>query len=129
MTQRWVFFDAVANETWTVPINPNSMTPVDRTKPRNLRHSHGWAKDQRVRTFVGKPPAIEWGFGGVIRTKAHYDELVRWTEKTNAITITDHIDRVFLVYLTQFDPTDRKPTPRVPWRLTYTVKATLLEMP
>lgn len=128
-TVRWVFTDAVADEAWVVPINPDSMTPFDVVKPRPMRHGNGFRRDRRIRTFVEKPTTMEWSFGGVIRTEAHYNEMLRWVKKTNDVTIVDHTGQTFRVYLTDFEPEDRKPTRRTSWRLRYTVKAVLLEVP
>lgn len=126
MTQRWVLTDAVAGESWTMPINPDSMVPVP-LKIRVMTFAGGWRRDQRVRTFVGKSDTPDWGWSGVIRSQAHYDELVRWTKKTNEITVTDHMSRTYVVFLTAFDPTDRPPSRSTQWRLRYSMKAKLLE--
>lgn len=130
MTTRWIFTDDVASETWTVPINPDSMTSPE-PPVKNVRYARGRVSDQggdpRVVTLLNKPGSRDWEFGGAIRTQAHYDALLAWTEKTNDITITDHLGRVWRVYLTDFVPTDRQPTKQVFWRLRYTVKAKIIE--
>lgn len=125
MTTRWVLLDTVTAATWTMPLNPDSMSsPFPR---RNLKFSHGWRADQRVRAFSGAREPIEWEWSGVIRSKSHYDSLVEWAEKSVAVDVTDHLGRTFRVFLTEFNPLDRRPTPRVEWRLRYTMKALILE--
>jgi len=130
MTSRWVFTDEVADETWTVPINPDSMTSPE-PPAKNVTFASGKVNDLhnngRTVTFLGKPTSREWEFGGAIRTQAHYEGLVAWAAKTNDVLVTDHIGRTWRVLITDFLPTERPPTPRTPWRLRYTVKTTIIE--
>jgi hypothetical protein len=130
MTTRWIFHDPVASETVTVPINPDGMTSPE-APAKNVRFGNGKATDvaaaSRTTTFLNKPPSRDWEFSGAIRDEAHYNLLRDWTAKTNDVTITDHLGRVWRVYITDFVPTDRKPTPFVPWRLRYVVKVKILE--
>lgn len=129
MTIRWIFYDPVLVETWTVPINPDGMTSPEKPAKnvRFAKYVHGELLEPRTMTFLVKPGARDWEFSGAIRTQAHYLELVRWTKKTNAVRVTDHLGRTWLCYLTDFVPVDRKPTLNTPWRLRYTVKAKILE--
>ena len=123
--QRWLLRDTATNAQWRMPINPDSMTsPLPR---RQMKHAGGWRADQRVRTFITTPEATEWEWSGVIRTQAHYDQLVTWARKNVAVDVTDHLGRTFRVFITDFNPTDRRPTPHVPWRLRYSMKARILE--
>ena len=94
---------------------------------RSLKFGYGWRRDGRVRTFAGPGEASEWEWSGAIRTKEHYDRLVEWAEKSVAIDVTDHLGRTFRVFITEFNPIDRRSTPRTPWRLRYTMKARVLE--
>lgn len=124
-TTRWVLRDTATDVEWTMPINPDSMSsPLPR---RALKFGYGFRKDPRVRAFSGAREPIEWEWGGVIRSKSHYDRLVEWAEKSVAVDVTDHLGRTFRVFITEFNPTDRKPTPQVTWRLRYTMKALILE--
>jgi hypothetical protein len=126
-TVRWIFTDPVASETWTVPINPDSMSaPLSK---RKAKFGNGFRKDTRVRTFLLPPDPMQFTFGGVIRTQAHYEALEEWSKKDNAITVTDHIGRVWRIVPIAFEPTDRRPTATVGWRLRYTFRATLLGGP
>lgn len=125
---RWILIDPVGEETWVMPINPDSMSRT--AKVRNLTFTAGTAAgDQRVRTFQGAPTSREWEWAGVIRTQAHYEALEHWAQKRNAVEVTDHLGLRWRIYITAFDPTDRRPTPRTPWRLRYSMTTTILEGP
>lgn len=125
-TVRWILHDPVADETWTMPINPDSGSefPYRRT----FAAGTGWRKDDRVRLFEQKPRGEEFNWSGVIRTQAHYDALLAWASKSNAVTLTDHIGRQLRIYITSFEPVDRKPTRRLSTRWRYTMKSILLEV-
>lgn len=129
MTIRWNFLDTVTDETWTVPINPNTMTdPLGVTREFQFGAAHGQVDGGggRPRTLEGKPQIVDWSFGGVIYTKAHYDKLNYWAQKTTAVRIKDHLGRTFEVAMKSFEPVDRRPTPAKPWRFTYTMRALVL---
>ena len=124
-TQRWVLTEVDTGDTWTMPINPDSMTsPVlERSMTTTYGSNVGTA---RLRTFVTPSRALDWSWSGVIRTKAHHDALEAWSRKPGKVRVTDHLGRTFEVMLQGFEPTDRKPTPTTPWRLRYTMKTLLL---
>lgn len=124
-TVRWTLRDTATLVLWTMPINPDSMSSIHPR--RNLRFGYGTRTDPRIRAFSGSREPIDWEWSGVIRSKSHYDQLVLWAEKSVAVDVTDHLGRTFRVFITEFNPTDRKPTPTVPWRLRYTMKALILE--
>ena len=123
---RWTLVDTETDETWTMPINPDSM---DSPFPmRQFVHAKGVSGGlNRTRTFLAKPQATVIGFGGVIRTKEHHDALEAWARKSVPIELTDHLTRTWRVYITEFVPTDRKPTARIPWRMRYSIKVDFLE--
>lgn len=124
-TVRWVLRDTSTGAQWTMPINPDSMSSP--FSARNMKYAGGWAKDRRLRAIAGARAPVEWEWSGAIRSKSHYDRLVEWAEKSVAVDVTDHLGRTFRVYLVEFTPTDRRPTPRVSWRFRYTMKALILE--
>lgn len=124
MTTRWTLEDPAAVETWVMPINPDSASGFGNA--RSLTFAGGYRRDQRTRTFQGAPPELTLEWAGVIRTQAHYDELLRWSRKSGATIVTDHLGRQRRVFITEFQPTDRKPIPRAPLRWRYVMKATLL---
>lgn len=123
-TTRWVLHDPITDETWTMPINPNAMTPI--IKRRDVRHTASrWGT--LTQQMPRREEALEWS--GVIRSQTHYDELVTWAMKRNAVEVTDHVGRTFRIYITDFEPTDRAPIPRAPKRWRYTMKSKLLAGP
>lgn len=125
LTTRWKFYDPVLDETWTMPINPDSMTNPIKVKGfafgRNVRSGGRFTTVRQV------PRPVEWEFGGVIRTKAHHDALDEWVGRRRIIQVTDHVHRTYEVMLTGFEVTERAPTKSgVRWRLRYSMKALLL---
>lgn len=128
MTQRWTFVDPIADETWVMPINPNTATSPFVAK--NITTAQGADLDShgihRTRMFQAPSAPTSWQFGGVIRTKEHHDELLRWAGKANIVRVTDHLQRTFIVLLQKLDVTDRTPTASTSWRMTYTMTALVL---
>lgn len=122
---RWVLTDPTVPESWTMPINPDSMSSPFGT--REMSTSYGSLLGQRrLRTFLTPASAVQWEWSGVIRTKEHHDALEAWSRKPGKVHVTDHLGRTFEVLIASFEPTDRRPTPNVPWRLRYTMKTMLL---
>lgn len=124
-TVRWVFTEVDTGATYTVPINPDSMSSPYHE--RQMQTSYGSrAGGNRLRTTELPPAAKEWEFGGAIRTKAHHDALAEWADKSGLVNVTDHLGRTFQVIFQAFEATDRSPTPSTPWRLRYTMSALVL---
>lgn len=119
---RWTFTDSTVPETWTLPLNPN-----EASSPYPVREADHSSGRQGVAVFIGAPKAPkEWTFGGVIHTKAHHDELLRWAAKKKVITISTHQSEIFEVLITRFAPEDRRPTPSKPWRSKYQMTCMVL---
>lgn len=126
MTQRWTFYEVATGQSYTVPINPDSMTsPFGDTRSHTVAHT-GTPTGPRTATRMNRTPARDWEFSGPIRTREHHDALETWAKKPGKVHITDHLGRTFVVMFRSFEATDRKPTPTVPWRLRYTMKTLLL---
>lgn len=119
--QRWIFYDTVTLATWTVPLNPNSMSSpfLDQSTSPGVRSPI----DGTMRVRRSPRNAKEWEFAGVVRAQEHHDTLIAWAGKTNLLHITDHYGRKFAVRIRSIDMEDRKPTPNTPWRLRYRVQA------
>lgn len=126
MTTRWVLSDPATAETWTMPINPDSMTsPWQGKTLKNA--SANRAGLHRPRTFMSTPSTpVTWEWSGVIRSKQHHDDLLYWAQKDYEVQVTDHLGRTWEVAMNQFIPEDRKPMANVPWRLRYTMKVFIL---
>lgn len=125
MTNRWVLTEVSTGATWTMPINPDQMSSPHQDRAINTAFGTRKGHD-RLRTFVTPSPAKEWSWGGVIRTKAHYDALEEWAKKPGKVRVTDHLGRTFEVMIQAFQPEDRDPTARVTWRLRYQMSTLLL---
>jgi hypothetical protein len=122
---RWVLTHVGTGATWTMPINPNTMSSPHQD--RSIQTSYGTrAGTERLRGFVTPTEAKEWTFGGVIRTKEHYDTLEAWAKLSGHVRITDHLGRTFEVLISEFTPEDRRPSKNVAWRMTYQMKTLLL---
>lgn len=113
-------------DTYTVPLNPKEMGPLGRVYTRETLPAGGNRAQVRVRESGSR--AYEWSFSGRIYKQAHYDDLLRWTNKRVPIILGDHLGRFYQVVLTNFEPKDlRRPGTTVRWD--YTVKAIVLEGP
>jgi len=125
---RWTLYDPVADETTTLPINPNTATSPFGSK--SIASAQGLESDalgrKRMRLTQSASSPVEWQFGGVIRSEAHHDELLRWTEKSNEVRVSDHLGHTFEVIIRKIEFADRRPMPTNQWRLTYTASALVL---
>ena len=125
-TIRWTFTEVETDETYTLPLNPDAMTSPYTDRVFEYSYGTRYQGSQLLHTVRRPDRPKDWEFSGVIRDQAHHDALVTWVRKPGLIHVEDHLGRVFEVMLTAFEPTDRKPTAHVPWRLRYTMKALLL---
>lgn len=123
--RRWRFVDPATGEQWQLPINPNKMSPIPLGRALVFGSSTRVGRD-RIRTGSRPQPAQPWSFGGVIRTREHYDGLYEWALRGSKIRVHDHLGRIFEVVITDFEPAARKPTPAVPWRYQYEMKTLMM---
>lgn len=125
---RWIFHDPYTDpvETWTVPINPNTMTSPFRDK--NVSTQVTTAVNGKTLLFEGNAAPAQWQFGGVILDHDHYQELLRWINKRNRIQITDHFGRQMWAYLLSYKPDPRRALGRY-WKHDYTIDAIVLSAP
>lgn len=124
---RWSLRDPATGETWVMPLSPDSMSSPHATRRLDTIPSivQGGGR-MRLRTFMTPESAVEWEWGGVIRTQAHHNALEAWARKEGEVHVSDHLGRTWAVLITSFQPTDRRPTPSTPWRLRYTMSALIL---
>lgn len=116
--RRWVF-DDLNGETWTVPLNPNELSPLFRE--RQITMNSTTAVDGRDLVFEGRAPARQFSFGGTILNESHHELLRYWVYgKIQKIQITDHFGRDLLVLLTSLDA-DPEIRGRRYWYHKYTV--------
>lgn len=120
----WVLFDPIANETLSLPINPNSGGSPARRKTLSTRTTTAG----QALYFEGADEPRTFSVQGVILTQDHYEDLDRWVdEKHHQIRVTDDLGRVFWVYLVSFEP-ERVRKPFNPWYHTYTLQYTELDI-
>ena len=127
MTVRWIFTDTETDETVTLDLNPNEASPPE--SGRNLKFAWGtyWGNDRmRVIDRPADTP-VGWTFGGVIRTEAHYTQLLEWAGRDTVLRIDTHVGRGYEVIVQKFDPIERRPTANVAWRAKYTMTCLVLE--
>lgn len=121
--RRWRF--QAEGETYTVPLNPNAMTPLFPTRAITARPVvHG----DKVLLFEGSTPPTNWQFSGDILDEAHHEALRHWVyDITQRVMIRDHYGRDIECVLTQFEPVPKRALNR-PWRHTYTIRALVLKV-
>lgn len=116
--QRWKFETLDGLDSYTFEMNPNQM---DSPLLERTIDSHVVGIDGKLRGFR-KDQAKTWSFSGALHTQSQYEAFEQWLH-SGRIYLTDHLNRKFLVRLTNFDPT-RGGTRRTPWRHTYVVSVT-----
>ena len=130
MTVRWVLEDLVAAETYTFPINPKTAGAPFGSRSLTCAQARGWVDQDaglnRLRMFESPARPVDWEFGGSIRTQEHHDALLYWSKKSNEVRVSDHLERTFEVIIRAFRPVDERPTPTIPWRMSYTMNALVL---
>jgi hypothetical protein len=114
---RWIFDDG-AGTTYTVPMNPNTMSKLRAARAITVKVTT--AVDGQALFFEGQRPPQQITFAGTLFDKAHYDALDWWVYNTGRITITDHFKRVLSVVLVDFDA-QPKHSGSIYWRHDYTV--------
>lgn len=117
-TVRWTLTEKATDETWQMPANPNTMSPLPNSKSLSVTPGG--------RIFESAEPAQSFQWGGVILHQAHYDALAAWARKPGVIVVTDHLQRTFEILIEAFRPAPepgRRPGVR---RQKYTMTALLL---
>lgn len=126
MIQRWVFTDPSTGESYTVPINPNAMTPLFPAK--QLTFQATTAIDGQLLMWEGQPQPQDWQFSGDILDEAHHEALRSWVyDHQGRLQITDHFGRQLLVVLRSFEPTPKRAVGKY-WRHTYLVRGTVISV-
>lgn len=122
---RWTFYDSYLTDTATFEVNPNEGGSPNRKK--NLSYQPTTAPDGAVLLFEGRDPARTGQFSGTLLTEAQYDMFETWFSKRYPITMTDDLDRDFLIYITEYNTT-RKRAVHYPFKHEYTVSYVLVEL-
>lgn len=120
---RWRFDDPTDGSSYTFEMSPKEGGSPGYTK--KVESQTTAAPDGSVILMEGRDEVRELEFNGIIRTEAHYTAMVTWFTKRHAIELTDDLDRVFRIYITEFRPT-RKRAATAPWKHDYSVRATVI---
>lgn len=125
---RWTLHDPTTNETYVFPLNPNKMTTPHSPRNFNIIATApsgaltGGSRQGMGRVVELARDPFEWSFSGRIKTEAHYDRLLAWSNKVHRIQLSDHFGRTWLVRVLDFNPNELTPTPRISWRYEYDFK-------
>lgn len=124
MVVRWTFFDPEESETHVFDVNPSAGGSPSYDK----RLVYETTTAGRALIFEGgeEPQRIE--FSGVIYTQEQFEVFATWYAKKNQIQMTDDLGRSFWIFITSFKPV-RGFKVSHPWRHTYTVQATIVDIP
>jgi hypothetical protein len=122
-TQRWTLTEKGTATTWTMPVNPNTMSDLPELKQLVTISS---VIQNRARTFQTPAVAQELTWGGVILSQQHYDDLLLWSRKAGVIVIVDHLQRSFEVLISQFRPAPEAGRRPGDPKQTYTITALFL---
>lgn len=123
---KWNFYDPIASESYTFPVNPNQGGTPGRSKKLDSQSTA--APDGKTLIWEGRdsPKTIE--VQGVVLTQDELEAFDAWFEKRHQIRLTDDLGRVFWVYITDFKAT-RNNKAHYPWHHSYTMAMSILDYP
>lgn len=121
---RWKLQTLDAVTTYYFEVAPNAMESPLPTKGLVL---HQAGIDGKTRGFR-HDTATPWRLSGVLLEQTQYIALRDWVAAYGRCYLYDHLDRKFLVRLTDFNPT-RAPVHHHPWRHTYQITVTTYQGP
>lgn len=123
---RWKLHDPATNIYVELPINPvEGGSPTYR---KNISYQSTAAPGGTTLMFEGQDEPKQMEVSGEILTREHYEMLTLWFNKRNQIQLTDDLGRVMWIYITEFSPKRVRSTV-YPWRHSYTLKYTALDVP
>lgn len=128
MAQRWVFHDPVTDESYTFVVNPNEGGTPSRKK--KLGYQATTAPDGAVIMYEGREEPQNTEVSGTILYRLQYDAMIEWFDKRHPVEVTDDLDRIMTIYITDFEA-KRVRSRNYPWKHTFTMKYIVLsiEMP
>lgn len=133
--KRWEIRDTKTGETYLFPMNPNKMTSPHAPRkttvfarsggamPGYLYSGGRFANHAVARVMQYRQEPYTWQFSGRIITLQQYEDFLDWTGRVARLEISDHLGRTFSVRMDSFELSEKKPTPRRPYRFEYTVTA------
>lgn len=118
----WRFQDYSGSQFYEFEINPLDVSdPAIKRTITTQATSAG-----RQVNYEGRLQPGTLTFSGTILSEGQYEVMNAWAQVRKQIKITDDWGRVFWVYIESFTPT-RKYSIEFPWRMEYSVEATVLD--
>jgi hypothetical protein len=118
----WRFQDYSGSQFYEFEINPLDVSdPAIKRTITTQATSAG-----RQVNYEGRLQPGTLTFSGTILSEGQYEVMNAWAQVRKQIKITDDLGRVFWVYIESFTPT-RKYSIEFPWRMEYSVEATVLD--
>lgn len=120
---RWTFYDPNTLESYTVPINPDSVT--DPSRKKNIVEQPTVAPNGALLLVEGRDQALVKQFSGTILTKEHHEAFNTWFEKRYPVRLTDDNGDQEWIYITEYSPKRVRSASR-PYKRTFQVSAYVL---
>lgn len=126
MVVKWNFTDLSTSDTQDFLINPNEGGEVELAK--NLNTQATVAVDGKTVIFEGAPVVPVISFSGTILDEDQYDMFRSWFFVNHQLQLTNDLGETLVIYITKFSP-KRVRSSTVPWKMTYTVEALIMDWP
>lgn len=123
---KWEFFDDVTNTTINLEINPSSVD-MGGIQKQITEQGCSAPTGQRI-LFEGRQQPQVIKISGTVMTKAQYQVFENWANKNYQFRLTDDLNRVYWVYITNFSPTRRR-NKEYEWLTNYSIEMTVLDWP
>ncbi len=120
----WELYDPVLDETYNWEINPNDGGSLNYQKTTTAQQVV--APDGKVILFEGRDDPKSTTVSGVILAQSQFETMVEWFNKRYQVQLTDDLGRVFMIYITNFEP-KRVRSSRTPWRHDYSLTFTIVD--
>ena len=123
---RWNFYDPATLESYDLEVNPNEGGSPQYRK--TITNQSTVAPGGRTLIFEGldEPFTLEWS--GVLLSQSQHETFVDWWDKRHQIQLTDDLERVYMIYITAYEPKRGKAQSHA-YKHTYTIRATILDWP
>lgn len=124
MVVKWNFTDLSTAETADFIINPNEGGEIEYA--RTITETQTVAPGGKTILYEGSMAVPKISFSGVILTQAEFDFHTHWFFVGHQVQLTNDLGQVMFVYITRFAP-KRQRAQNTPWKMTYTVEATIVD--
>lgn len=117
--QRWQLKDLQTGSVFNFPNNPNKMS-----SPNQARAISGVPVNSGTNVMERNADVHTWTFSGTVYSSTDYQNLRAALSSTNRQQLTDHLGRVYIVRIKQYQISERMPSrARGTWRFDYQVTA------